>query len=110
MIPAPYVLLVAAHLAQPAAAPELDVGPSCHAATRLHLADGQSFSTCMRDETDARDELAKKWAGYSGSARSRCSAEVRIGGDPSYVELLECLEMDKTVSQTGGAQHALGTR
>ncbi len=110
MILTPFVIFVAAQLAQPAAAPRLNVESSCRAASDLALADGQSFSTCMQDETEARDELAKKWTSYSGSARSRCSAEVMIGGDPSYVELSECLEMDKTVSQTGGAQHAVGTR
>src|SRR3954468_8898180 len=100
MMIAPYFLIVAAQLAHPAAAPQLNVEPSCHAASSLDLADGQSFGTCMRDEKEARDELAQNWPTYSGSAPSRRQAEVKIGGDPSYVELLECLEMDKIASQT----------
>src|SRR4051812_4784216 len=100
MMIAPYFLIVAAQLVGPAAAPQLNVEPSCHASSGLDLADGQSFGTCMRDENEARDELAKNWSSYSGSARSRCAAEVKIGGDPSYVELLECLEMDKIASPT----------
>jgi len=95
----PYVLLTAIQLAQPAAVPHLNAAPSCRAASKLDPVDGQSFATCMQDENEARDELAKKWGGYPGAARSRCSAEVTIGGDPSYVELLECLEMDKEASQ-----------
>lgn len=99
MTVSPYVLIIAAQLAQPAAAPQLSVAPSCRASSSLDPVDGQSFTICMRDETEARDQLAKNWAGYPATARTRCSAEVRIGGDPSYVELLECLEMDKTASQ-----------
>src|SRR4051812_43385107 len=95
MVLAPFVLLVAMQLVQPAAAPRLNVEPSCRASSSLDLVGGQSFATCMQDETEARDELAKNWQSYAGPARSRCSAEVMIGGDPSYVELLECLEMDK---------------
>ena len=99
MIVSPYVLVIAAQLAQRVAAPQLNVAPSCRASSSLDPVNGQNFTICMRDETEAHDQLAKNWAGYSAMARSRCSAEVRIGGDPSYVELLECLEMDKTASQ-----------
>jgi hypothetical protein len=96
---AAYVFAIVANLVHPAAQPELHVEPSCRAVTNLHLPGGQSFTQCMQDELEARQELAKKWTSYSAPARSRCAAEVMIGGGPSYVELLECLEMDKTVSQ-----------
>jgi hypothetical protein len=96
---AAYVFAVAAHLVHPAAQPRFHVEPSCRAVSSLHLPGGQSFTECIQDELDARQELAKKWTSYSAPARSRCSAEVMIGGDPSYVELLECLEMDRSVSQ-----------
>src|SRR5215211_2345132 len=95
MVLAPYLLLTAAHLAQPAAAPRFDVGPSCRGASDQRLAYGQSFKECIRDETAARDEVDRNWSSYAGAARGRCGAEVMIGGDPSYVELLTCMEMDK---------------
>ena len=94
---APYLLLVAAHVVQPAAEPRLNVESSCRAAANLGETDGQSFKACMQDELEAKNELAKNWAGYRAETRSRCGAEVMIGGDPSYVELLECLEMDRLV-------------
>jgi hypothetical protein len=99
MVLAPYLLLTAAHLVQPAAAPRFDVGPSCRGASDQHLAYGQSFIECIRDETAARDEVSRNWSSYTGSARGRCSAEVMIGGDPSYVELLTCMELDKMTSK-----------
>ena len=99
----PFVVLVAASVVLPTAAvPRLHVEPSCRAVSSLDLAGGQSFSECMKDEAEARKELAGKWNGYPAASRSRCSAEVTIGGDPSYVELLECLEMNK-FSRTGVA-------
>jgi signal transduction histidine kinase len=100
----PYAALIAVHLLQPVAEPRLNVEPSCRAATSLNLADGQTLQSCMKDELEARAELAKSWTGYSGSARTRCAAEVTIGGDPSYVELLECLEMDKDASRISGSR------
>ena len=98
MILAPVVFLAAVHLLHPAAEPQLNVEPSCRAASHLNLADGQSFKACMRDELEAKDEVAKNWATYRAEARSRCSAEVMIGGDPSYVELFACLEIDKSLA------------
>jgi len=96
---APYLLFVAAHLVHPAAEPQLKVEPSCRAASNLAMAYGQSFRECMQDELEAKGEVAKNWTSYRAAARSRCSAEVTIGGDPSYVDLLECLELDKSLSR-----------
>jgi hypothetical protein len=93
---APYLLLVTAHV-HPAAEPRLNVESSCRAAANLGEADGRSFRACLQDELEAKNELAKNWAVYRAETRSRCGAQVMIGGDPSYVELLECLEMDRLV-------------
>ncbi len=98
MTSTPYALFVAAHLVHLAAAPQLDVKPSCRAAANIDLPYSQTFTKCMQDEYEARQEVAEKWTSYRAAARSRCGAEVRIGGEPSYVELLECLEDDKSLS------------
>ena len=108
MMFAPYVFVAAASLAHPAAEPRITVEPSCRAASNLSLPFGQTFSQCMQDEMQARREVAKKWAGYRSAARSRCRAEVMIGGDPSYVDLLECLEMDKSLSGRNPRSHSDG--
>jgi hypothetical protein len=79
------------------AVPQFDVTQTCRATSNLGLADEQSFATCMADETDARKQLASKWSSYSGTAKSSCGAEARIGGDPSYVELSVCLDFTRSV-------------
>src|SRR5579871_211687 len=49
--------------------------------------------SCTKDETDAKNELTKRWSEFSASAQKSCIGEADIGGDKSYVELLTCLEM-----------------
>jgi len=49
--------------------------------------------SCMKDETDAKNELTKRWSQFGASAKKSCIDEAEIGGDKSYVELLTCLEM-----------------
>jgi hypothetical protein len=49
--------------------------------------------SCAKDETDAKNELTKRWSKYSASQKKSCIGEADIGGDQSYVELLTCLEM-----------------
>jgi len=48
---------------------------------------------CSRDETQAKNQLAKGWSSYSASQKKQCIAESSIGGSKSYVELLTCLEL-----------------
>ena len=49
--------------------------------------------SCTKDETDAKNELTKRWSQFGASAKKSCINEAEIGGDKSYVELLTCLEM-----------------
>jgi hypothetical protein len=77
------VPVLVAHSSNLIAVPRLSVEPSCRAASSLKLADGQSFADCMRDEAEARKDVARNWTSYSSAARARCSTEVLIGGDPS---------------------------
>ena len=91
------------------AIPQFDAARICRDTSNLGFSEDQSFAQCMRDETQAKNQLAKDWASYSTEARSRYSAETTIGGSPSYVDLSTCLDMDKDVreltkaDQTGGS-------
>jgi hypothetical protein len=49
--------------------------------------------SCKGDETQAKNQLAKRWSSYSESQKKECVAESGIGGEKSYVELLTCLQM-----------------
>jgi hypothetical protein len=84
--------------------PKLNVEPSCRAAAdaaamgALPGANMRDLDSCMRDEDEARDTLAKEWAQFSGQDKRRCVSETQTGGTPSYVELLVCLEMIRDAS------------
>ena len=52
-----------------------------------------TFDKCMEEERSARDDLAKIWEAFVASDRRVCLNETTLDGTPSYVELLECLNM-----------------
>jgi hypothetical protein len=71
--------------------PNLDIAPTCRAATAAGF--------CQRDERRARDKLDDSWTDFTAAQRDRCSSLARMGGAPSYVELLTCLEMAKAADK-----------
>jgi hypothetical protein len=52
-----------------------------------------SIAACSKDETDAKNELAKRWSGFSASNKKACVGESSVGGEQSHVELLTCVEL-----------------
>lgn len=54
-----------------------------------------TFDKCMQNEKTARDDLTTNWETFAASDRRVCIAETSSDGTPSYVELLECLNMAK---------------
>ena len=52
-----------------------------------------TVDSCTKDETDAKNELTKRWSQFGASEKKSCIGEASTGGDKSYVELLTCLEM-----------------
>jgi hypothetical protein len=75
--------------------PNLDVEPGCRAAAKMGEHLDSSLRQCMADENEARAELEKTWAQFTVALRERCVATTRSGGDPSYVEVLVCLQMGR---------------
>jgi hypothetical protein len=75
--------------------PNFDVARSCQEA-RAYTGDDKdlAYRGCMKDENDARAELARKWAHFKPGDRSDCVAQ-GAAPVPSYVELLTCLEMSE---------------
>ena len=76
------------------ALPKLDVKATCRRAQPLS---GQqnAYQGCVNDETDAQRELSRTWFDFKSGPRSTCTRVTNIGGAPSYVELLTCLQLDK---------------
>jgi hypothetical protein len=79
--------------AKPSAVPVFNVAPSCQEA-RAFVGDNKNlaYQGCMKDENDARAELARKWAHFKPQDRKDCVAQ-GAAPMPSYVEILTCLEM-----------------
>ena len=61
-----------------------------------------TFNKCMQDEKSARDDLATNWETFVASERRVCVAETSSDGTPSYVELLECLNMARDTREKMG--------
>ena len=59
----------------------------------------ESLRICMADENGARAQLEKEWTQFSVALRERCVTTTRSGGDPSYVEVLVCLQMGRDAAR-----------
>ena len=98
------VLLVGSQIALAAdPVPEFDIGPSCRsAAVASAVIATRDAAGCGRDEINARTTLEKEWSQFTPTDQARCGRLVTLGGGPSYVELLTCLEMAKQVKELPG--------
>jgi hypothetical protein len=74
-------------------APTLNVQATCRATPAVNLDQQATYDNCMRSENAARDRLNKTWAKMRADWRSTCLKTTTLGGVPSYVELLTCVEM-----------------
>jgi len=72
--------------------PSLDTRPTCAGAESDGLT-SRTVAGCMQSEQQARDELASKWTNFPATDRHECVAQTGIGGYPSYVQVLVCLEL-----------------
>jgi hypothetical protein len=81
--------------------PTLNVESGCRAAAKM--GDSLSLDTtlrqCLADENSARDQLEKQSTQFPPALRQRCLATTETGGDPSYVEVLVCLQMGRDAAQ-----------
>ncbi len=75
--------------------PELDIGPTCRGVLQLGPGLARDVEGCKASENAARDELKQKWDRYSGAQQGHCTRLSTLGGLPSYIELLTCLEIDE---------------
>src|SRR3954466_13154126 len=73
--------------------PRFNIEATCRAAQSLGPEDTDPFRGCMSDETVAEGDLKRQWARFDPGNRSNCVQETGIGGYPSYVEVLTCLQM-----------------
>jgi hypothetical protein len=72
--------------------PSLDTRPTCAGAAQ-QVSVTRTVETCQRSEDEARDALVAQWHSYPSADKATCVATTRIGGFPSYVQVLTCLEL-----------------
>ena len=72
--------------------------------------EGRSVENCMAGEDTARKDLEKEWAKVPAAERTQCIGTVAVGGSPSYVELLTCLEMMRDSRKHQEDERAAKTR
>jgi hypothetical protein len=81
--------------------PTLNVESGCRAAAKMgdSLSLDTSLRQCLADENNARDQLEGQWMQFPEAVRERCVATTETGSNPSYVEVLTCLQMDRDAAQ-----------
>jgi hypothetical protein len=74
--------------------PKYDMARTCKldTAAAAGLAVSESTKSCMRDEKHALGQLQKGWSKFPAQKRSGCVSQNTVGGTPSYVGLLSCLQ------------------
>lgn len=87
------LLLLSASAAFADEVPRYNIEATCRAAPALAGGAGNVDRDCLRDEAQALTQVEQQWAGFDAHRRDTCAQETRIGGPPSYVALLTCLQM-----------------
>jgi len=85
------------------AVPAFDLKKSCRATEDAALSLGRSVEACISSEEAAREKLQERWAEFPGAKRTECVGVSRIGGLPSYIEVLTCLELAQDLERIRSA-------
>jgi hypothetical protein len=73
--------------------PTFDARPGCQAAADASTEANRNIDSCVASERQARDALLKQWQNFPARDRAECVSLTSMGGPPSYIEVLTCLEM-----------------
>jgi hypothetical protein len=77
--------------------PELNTGKVCKLRSAddkiMRQPESQSMADCVREETEAKQELIKIWPTTDSAIRARCQGEAVVLGTRSYLDFLACLQM-----------------
>jgi hypothetical protein len=109
----PAMLIISLGLVVPVAdtVPRYDVRSTCRKAVVLAGgSEGRSVENCVAGEETARKDVEKDWAKTPTAERTQCVGTVAVGGSPSYVELLICLEMMRDSRKHQEDERAAQTR
>ena len=79
--------------------PQLNYETSCRSSAARAISSDRTAEACLRDERQARAKLEQTWSQFSAGEQERCVRLTHLGGQPSYVELLTCLEIAKQAKE-----------
>ena len=74
--------------------PTFNVEPFCRAVASRAAPAGDK-DICLAEEREARDQLVQQWSRFDPADRIYCERLATTGGDPTYTELLTCLELQR---------------
>ena len=93
-------LLVGSHLLAVAdSVPVFDVKKSCQGPEISAVYAGRNADTCIQSEEATRVQLKKSWGDFPAKDKVECIGTTKIGGLPSYAELITCLEMRRDLQK-----------
>ena len=81
--------------------PRFNVEPSCRAAAQ-QAASADYITVCRNSEQRAHDEIARQWPQLNAADKAQCVPAAAAGGNPTYTELLTCLEMARDIRKLHG--------
>jgi hypothetical protein len=67
------------------------------ATLRTWLPRSATLRVAWRREQAAREELVKQWAQFTPADKAHCLRLSTLAGDPTYTELITCLEIEREV-------------
>jgi hypothetical protein len=83
--------------------PKFDIARGCRLdstqAFDLSTGQNETVKRCVADEQQAVTQLQTQWSQFRDSDKAQCTEETNIGGTPSYVDLLTCLQGAKLARQ-----------
>ncbi len=102
IIAASHIVLVADQI------PKFDVESQCQIAAAAAVPANRDLNACKRDEATARNKLNEQWGTYTPGQQAHCVSFEQMGGNPSYVELLTCLELAKAAENVPPSDRTTG--
>jgi hypothetical protein len=77
--------------------PKFDIARGCRVdstqAFDLSVGLNETVKRCVADEQQALTKLQTQWSQFREPDKTQCTGEANIGGTPSYVDLLTCLQL-----------------
>jgi hypothetical protein len=74
--------------------PRLNVEPSCRVEVSRTVPNGD-MEVCLENERSAREQLVWEWTQFTPADKTHCLRLSTLGGEPSYTDLLTCLELER---------------